>query len=247
MQRGEYEMEKVKKYLEKAKDRVIHEFGYKDGKYIQHYVLGGEHELTPQEIIDCLNALATMDCDLQTAYAYIKGQDEKNKELKEQIVKLNEENKILEKALEQLKQQLAEKDKEIERLNDRLDKYISGRLKSMLNEKDKEIETYKEVLETYKKKPVNIYQVEIRNLQVDKAELKLEIEKLQDKLKRTEKALHEEVKEHLEYYNADQKQLRNEICNEIRERIENDFEYDCEYTYEKLIEVIDQVEKGEQI
>ena len=72
----------VKEYLEKAKDRVIHEFEYQNGKYIQHYVLGGEHELKPQEIIDCLNALATMDCDLQTAYAYIKGQDEKKKQLK---------------------------------------------------------------------------------------------------------------------------------------------------------------------
>lgn len=86
-------MEKVKEYLEKAKDRVIHEFEYQNGKYIQHYVLGGEHELTPQEIVDCLNALATMDCDLQTAYAYIKGQDEKNRELKEQLA-------IREKALE---------------------------------------------------------------------------------------------------------------------------------------------------
>lgn len=39
-----------------------------------------------------------------------------------------------------IEQQLAEKDREIEILNDRLDKYISGRLKSMLDEKDKEIE-----------------------------------------------------------------------------------------------------------
>lgn len=60
----------------KAKDREIHEFEYRKGKYIHKYVLGGEHELTPQEIIDCLNGLATIDCDLQTAYAYIKGQQE---------------------------------------------------------------------------------------------------------------------------------------------------------------------------
>ena len=104
----------VKEYLEKAKDRVIHEFEYQNGKYIQHYVLGGEHELKPQEIIDCLNALATMDCDLQTAYAYIKGQDEKNKQLKEQVDEqidykdeyycywkhTQKENTILKKALE---------------------------------------------------------------------------------------------------------------------------------------------------
>ena len=60
----------------KAKDREIHEFEYRNGKYIHKYVLGGEHELTPQEIIDCLNGLATIDCDLQTAYAYIKGHQE---------------------------------------------------------------------------------------------------------------------------------------------------------------------------
>lgn len=61
----------------KAKDREIHEFEYTNGKYIHKYVLGGEHELTPQEVVDCLNGLATIDCDLQTAYAYIKGQQEK--------------------------------------------------------------------------------------------------------------------------------------------------------------------------
>ena len=61
----------------KAKDREIHEFEYRNGQYIHKYVLGGEHELTPQEVVDCLNGLATIDCDLQTAYAYIKGQQEK--------------------------------------------------------------------------------------------------------------------------------------------------------------------------
>lgn len=65
--------------LEKAKDRIIHEFKCVNGKIIQNYVLGGEHELTTQEIVDCLNGLATIDCDLQTAYAYIKGQEEKIK------------------------------------------------------------------------------------------------------------------------------------------------------------------------
>lgn len=61
----------------KAKDRIIHEFECVNGKIIQHYALGGEHELSTQEIIDCLNGLATIDCDLQTAYAYIKGQQDK--------------------------------------------------------------------------------------------------------------------------------------------------------------------------
>lgn len=70
---------------EKAKEREIHEFEYLNGKYIQKYVLGGEHEMTPQEIVDCLNALVTLDCDLSTAYAYIKGQNEKIKDLKTQL------------------------------------------------------------------------------------------------------------------------------------------------------------------
>lgn len=71
--------------LEKAKDRIIHEFKCVNGKIIQSYALGGEHELTTQEIVDCLNGLATIDCDLQTAYAYIKGQDRKIKMLEKAL------------------------------------------------------------------------------------------------------------------------------------------------------------------
>lgn len=70
----------------KAKEREIHAFEYVNGKYIHRYVLGGEHEMTPQEIVDCLNAIATIDCDLSTAYAYIKGQDEKIAELKQKAI-----------------------------------------------------------------------------------------------------------------------------------------------------------------
>lgn len=70
---------------EKAKERVIHEFECVNGKFIQHYVLGGEHELTEEEVVDCLNALVTLDCDLSTAYAYIKGQNEKMKGLQTQL------------------------------------------------------------------------------------------------------------------------------------------------------------------
>ena len=121
-------MEKVKEYLEKAKNRVIHEFEYQNGKYIQHYVLGGEHELTPQDIVDCLNALATMDCDLQTAYAYIKGQDEKSKQLEENLIemehsKLRWENLWFEqdKEIKALKEQLA-----------RVRKQVCGEIKSKL-------------------------------------------------------------------------------------------------------------------
>ena len=71
--------------LEKAKDRIIHEFKCVNGKIIQSYALGGEHELTTQEIVDCLNGLATIDCDLQTAYAYITGQDSKIKILEKAL------------------------------------------------------------------------------------------------------------------------------------------------------------------
>ena len=100
---------------DKAKDREIHEFECVNGKFIQHYVLGGEHELTMQEIVDCLNALATIDCDLQTAYAYIKGQEKNISDLE---AKLAENKKWLasnEGFLEnqKLKQQLAEKDEQI--------------------------------------------------------------------------------------------------------------------------------------
>lgn len=70
---------------EKAKEREIHEFECVNGKFIQHYVLGGEHELTEEEVVDCLNALVTLDCDLSTAYAYIKGQNEKMKGLQTQL------------------------------------------------------------------------------------------------------------------------------------------------------------------
>lgn len=71
--------------LDKAKDRIIHEFECIDGKIVHHYVLGGEHILSNQEIIDCLNGLTTIDCDLQTAYAYIKGQDRKIKMLEKAL------------------------------------------------------------------------------------------------------------------------------------------------------------------
>ena len=94
----------------------------------------------------------------------------------------------------------------------------------------KEIAEYKEVLETYKKKPVNIYQVEIRNLQVDKAELKLEIEKLKDKLKRTEKAIDELLFEKRNFggliekvSEQAQKNLRHEICEDIMNKIDEKF------------------------
>lgn len=60
-----------------------------NGKFIQHYVLGGEHELTEQEVVDCLNALATLDCDLSTAYAYITGQKEQIKEIQYQLAVQN--------------------------------------------------------------------------------------------------------------------------------------------------------------
>ena len=102
----------------KAKNRERHEFEYRNEKYIHKYVLGGEHELTPQEIIDCLNAISTIDCDLQTAYAYIKGQNEKITDLEAKLAEkehtittLIEDHKA---SQEWYKKQLAEKEKEIE-------------------------------------------------------------------------------------------------------------------------------------
>lgn len=76
-----------------AKEKEIHGFEYVNGKFIHNYALGGGHELTPQEVIDCLNALLTIDCDLQTAYAYINGQEEKIADLQHRLV-------VAEKALE---------------------------------------------------------------------------------------------------------------------------------------------------
>lgn len=94
----------------KAKDREIHEFEYRNGKYIHKYALGGEHELTPQEVVDCLNGLTTIDCDLQTAYAFIQGQEEKISNLEAKLAesekKLNQypyKNDVIEKQYEELK------------------------------------------------------------------------------------------------------------------------------------------------
>lgn len=81
----------------KAKDREIHEFEYRNGKYIHKYVLGGEHKLTPQEIVDCLNAISTIDCDLQTAYTYIQSQKDKIADLE---TKLAEKDNALKLARE---------------------------------------------------------------------------------------------------------------------------------------------------
>jgi len=94
--------------LEQAKDRIIHEFKCVNDKIIQSYALGGEHELTTQEIVDCLNGLATIDCDLQTAYAYIKGQ-EKQIEEKDDTIKALIQDSAAGKDL--LKKQLAEQPK----------------------------------------------------------------------------------------------------------------------------------------
>lgn len=69
----------------KAKEREIHMVEYVNGKYIQHYVLGGEHEMTPQEIVNCLNAIATLDCELALSYAFIKGQNEKIADLQHRL------------------------------------------------------------------------------------------------------------------------------------------------------------------
>lgn len=99
----------------KAKNREIHEFEYRNGKYIHKYVLGGEHELTPQEIIDCLNAISTIDCDLQTAYAFIQGQKDKINSLENNIIDDETLNMLVKehKLYKDLETKLAEKEKEL--------------------------------------------------------------------------------------------------------------------------------------
>ena len=66
--------------------------------------------------------------------------------------------------------------------------------------------------------------------------------------------MHEEVKEHLEYYNADQKRLRHQVCEEARKRIVKETCYDTEEevrntTYDfnarEVLEILDDIEKGE--
>lgn len=64
---------------EKAKERVIHEFECVNGKFIQHYVLGGEHELTEEEVVDCLNQQNSQISKLQASYKQV---NEENKQLK---------------------------------------------------------------------------------------------------------------------------------------------------------------------
>lgn len=98
---------------EKAKNREIHEFECVQGKYIQHYVLGGEHELTEQEVVDCLNGLVTIDCDLGTAYAYIEGQKETIANLEQQ---LKEKTEILNELLKGDREDVKKLSDEIKKL-----------------------------------------------------------------------------------------------------------------------------------
>lgn len=142
---------------EKAKDREIHEFECINGRFIHHYVLGGERELTEQEIVDCLNALATLDCDLSTAYAFVEGQNERIKELEEQLStatmchgcealvnELKQENQQLKEKYDNLykcyqktsqedlkdKYDLAEENEELKAENKRLKEKISTQLQN---------------------------------------------------------------------------------------------------------------------
>lgn len=93
----------------------------------------------------------------------------------------------------------------------------------------------------------------IADLEQQLAEKDKEIERLKDTLKRTEKAMHEEVKEHLEYYNADQKRLRHQICQEIKIAMIS-IEPNCsiedmnsnlyEFTGREIYAILEQIEEG---
>lgn len=92
---------------------------------------------------------------------------------------------------------------------------------------------------------------EIVELKQQLAEKDKRIAELEDKLKRTEKAMHEEVKEHLEYYNADQKQLRKQVCDKIRHSFYVGKDSYCDKEGKEIITyhinnfILDQIEKGE--
>ena len=85
----------------------------------------------------------------------------------------------------------------------------------------------------------------VKQLKEQLAEKDKEIEKLKNKLKRTERAMHEEVKEHLEYYNAYQKQLRKKVCDDIEREIENLENIELS-TYISLLNIIDKIEEAKE-
>lgn len=91
-----------------------------------------------------------------------------------------------------------------------------------------------------------IYELQNENLKQQLTEKDKEIEELKDKLKRTENAHHQEVKEHLEYYNADQKYLHHQVCEEIMNYLRNNgFKYTSLVSYNLVKQALDQIEKGE--
>ena len=99
---------------------------------------------------------------------------------------------------------------------------------------------YQQELETYKKKPINVYQMEIRNLQVDKAELKLEIEEKDEEIEKLKLMI-----KTLPNHDTEMEQLiRHQICEEIK--IKGYYCHNGEEKYYKITpEMLWEIEKGE--
>lgn len=159
----------------------------------------------------------------------------------ERIAELRQENK-------QLKKQLADMNEkynacqEARKLEIGFNKQDKAQLKHQLAEKDEEFKDAEEHIDNLELQLREQYQL------VDKKDN--EIEKLQGKLKRAEKAMFEEVKEHLKTI-VDLKQLRHEICEKIKTMLQEESErykdgFYIEGPLRILLEKINQIEQGEE-
>lgn len=212
----------------KAKNRIIHEFKCVNGKVIQHYALGGEHELTIQEIIDCLNALSTIDCDLQTAYAYIESQQEKISDLEAKLAESEKESKArysawqeeigesdrLRVVLTEVRKQLAEKENEHELLINQFEEETENLRKQIKRESDarkrfvEEVKKLKQQLEK-KEYAINNYWQSEKN--------KKEMFREENKKLREQLAEKEEEIEELNKFMSD----KADEIEDLKERISN--------------------------
>lgn len=151
-------------------------------------------------------------------------------QLQQENKQLKKENQLLRKTLNNLKGDKA---------SDTLVNAVNAVYEPLLKDKFDDIERLKKQLADLQS-----------NHDIMSETYTAEIERLQDKLKRTEKAMHKEVKEHLNTI-VDLNQLRHEICEKIRD--------ECVYvagtkrlcentsisTY-NLNEILNQIEQGEK-